>query len=389
MKNFILFAVFFVIGCSSGSQSKDSLPCIDIRKNYTEKEIVLTDVADITYVHLNSENDDNLYKGTINYVSKNTIVVCDESSGSILFFSKDGTPKSRFNRYGAGPEEYFWKGRAVRIIYDENNDDVFVFSLNDIHVYSSTGEYKRKITLQQGRNVQTVVDFDDLSLFVYNIGKEWIIYSNESTEEEKIISKTDYDSSYLFISKTDGKILDYLIFPSNDINLNERSRNGDRGPFRRNHRVVANTEGLFLIHCDIDTVFLYGKDKSLTPVFCKTPLVSDLDPKVVIYKYMETDKYQFIVLFTLINNPFGSFYKYYMRNKQTGEIFLQNIILPDYKDKEFFILNYNDMFNYFEMDLLELKQAYRENRLSGKLKELVATLNEYEDNNVWMFVHYK
>jgi hypothetical protein len=41
------------------------------------------------------------------------------------------------------------------------------------------------------------------------------------------------------------------------------------------------------------------------------------------------------------------------------------------------------------LSLYELKQAYLENKLSGKLKELVATLNEDEDNNVLMMVEFK
>jgi len=44
---------------------------------------------------------------------------------------------------------------------------------------------------------------------------------------------------------------------------------------------------------------------------------------------------------------------------------------------------------YFELDLTELKQASRENKLSGKLKELVTSLNEDIDNNVFMFVDFK
>ena len=35
------------------------------------------------------------------------------------------------------------------------------------------------------------------------------------------------------------------------------------------------------------------------------------------------------------------------------------------------------------------EKAYYENRLSGILKELVATLDEEEDYNVFMFVHFK
>ncbi|MDR0540626.1 MAG: 6-bladed beta-propeller [Dysgonamonadaceae bacterium] len=57
-------------------------------------------------------------------------------------FSKDGTPQSRFNRLGQGPEEY---NNIMRIHYDEKTDDVFVGQehVNYIQVYSSHGEYKR------------------------------------------------------------------------------------------------------------------------------------------------------------------------------------------------------------------------------------------------------
>jgi hypothetical protein len=44
--------------------------------------------------------------------------------------------------------------------------------------------------------------------------------------------------------------------------------------------------------------------------------------------------------------------------------------------------NYYEKGYHLELDLMELKEAYRENKLSGKLKELVATFNENEDNNV-------
>ena len=43
---------------------------------------------------------------------------------------------------------------------------------------------------------------------------------------------------------------------------------------------------------------------------------------------------------------------------------------------------------YFEMDITELQQAYSENRLDGKLKELVATLKE-DDDNVYAIVRFK
>jgi len=82
-----------------------------------------------------------------------------------------------------------------------------------------------------------------------------------------------------------------------------------------------------------------------------------------------------------------------MRNKSTGEIFRPKFLLPDYRGKEFVIspsvINVYDDGYFFELGLSELKQAFRDNKLSGKLKELVAKLNEDKDNNVFMLVEFK
>lgn len=101
-KKAVLYLVLsiLVIGCSSDKQSHEELPFIDASKEYPEKEINLTDIADVTYVYLNSKSDDYLFKGSISYVTQNSIVVIDRSSQSVLFFSKDGNPVLRFNRRG-------------------------------------------------------------------------------------------------------------------------------------------------------------------------------------------------------------------------------------------------------------------------------------------------
>ena len=152
---FLILLSALISTCSSGKQSKDSLPYIDIGKKYLEKEINITDFADVSYVHLNTADDDYLYKGAIQDITENAIVVYDIVSGSILFFSKDGNPKSRFNHKGQGPNEY----PAVRkIVYDEDTDEVFVLSaLDAILVYSSTGEYKRILKLPEGTDRKSVV----------------------------------------------------------------------------------------------------------------------------------------------------------------------------------------------------------------------------------------
>ena len=392
--------MIFVAGCSFDKEQK-GIPRIDIRKEYPEKEIILTDIADITYVHLDSKNDGYLYNGAIKYVTDNTIVVVDISSGSILFFSRDGKPKSRFNRLGQGPEEYW--DRNFFVTFDEAADDVFVnapgrMSLTGGHsilVYSSTGEYKRKLTLPT--NSFPLVDFDDQSLFLYDMRNQYKKIFRKETD----FSPTSYDSSYCRISKTDGKVLEYVQFPSNKIDLTDKG-DGERST-EYYRRVVNCASGLFLCGLETDTIFLYGKDKILTPVICKTPLASDLDPKIILADFVDTGRYQFMITQILLSLSEESkvrregrkLYEYYTCDKQTGEIFCPKISLPDYIGEEFFIsanrtyFTGKEMLAHFELSLLELKQAYHENKLSGKLKELVATLNEDRDNNVYVFATFK
>lgn len=200
-KKVVLYLVLsiLVIGCSLDKQSHEELPFIDASKEYSEKEINLTDFADVTYVYLNSKSDDYLFKGSISYITQNSIVVIDRSSQSILFFS---------------------------------NMDI-----------------------------------------------------------------------------------------------------------------------------------------------C-----------------MDAGKFQFISLYPYQKTGASPSPKYYMRDKETGEIFRQKITIPDYQGKDFYInprlSNYYEKGYHFELDFTELKEAYNENKLNGKLKELVASLIKEDANNVFVFVDF-
>ena len=385
---YLFFLSIFVTGCSSDKQSHEVLSCIDVRKNYPEKEIILTDIANVNYVHLNTDNDDYLYKGGIRCVTKNTIVVYDNFSGSVLFFSKDGNPKSRFNRKGQGPEEYTMAGR---IFFDEFADDVFVLSIGNneiVLVYSSTGEYKRKLVLPQGTYVNSLVSFDNESLFIYNSRADF----KRMAQDEKDLPIGLFYAPFVRISKIDGRILDVIELYGNKISL----KDGPNGPAGRTTRIIKCNEGILLCNPENDTVFLYRNDKVLIPVMCKTPLVHTMDPMVYLNNCVDEGNYQFMEIFTVRweegASPFPV--KYLMRDKRTGEVFRQQIILPDYKGKDFFIsplqsgIDYENGF-WYELDLIELKQAYEENKLSGKLKDIVATLSEEEDNNVFMLVNFE
>lgn len=387
----ILLAI--MLGCGgSNKQSQEELPYIDVSKEYPEKGIDLTDIADVTYMHLSSESDDYLYKGSIDYATKNRIVVIDRSSHSLLFFSKDGNPKSRFNRRGQGPEEY---SDAFSVMYDEESDDVFVspdFS-DYIMIYSSSGEYKRKINLPQMNINGQMALFDDQSILVYDNTKLWQTIMQSNSGGKINLTEQVVDSSFFLISKTDGAVLEYIQLPNKNIDLSYKNLGGDFIGQISYGRVRKGHEGLFLYNPEADTVFLYSKDKTLTPYMHKKPLLSDYNPMTVMDICMDVGRFQFMSVYPYLKAGGSPSPKYYMRDKETGEIFRQKIILPDYQEKDFYInprlSNYYEKEHHFELDLTELEEAYKENKLSGKLKELVASLLKEEDaNNVFVFVDF-
>ena len=391
---FLLSTVILLTSCLHNNISTDGLPVIDINKQYPEKEMILSDIADIKYVYLESKRNDFLYRGAIKYVTENTIVVNDIASGSILFFSKDGTPKSRFNRYGNGPEEY--NEKVIPIVYDEVTDEVFVSVsfVNYIQVYSSKGEYKRKLLLPHGVRLTQMDSYDNQSLIVFDEGR-MLYKAQPKTSEDNMDYLTHLvDSSFFLISKADGQVLNYIQMLASKNDLSFKTPAGNPMMIY-NTNIVKNAEGFLLCNPEIDTVFLYGKTKNLTPIICKTPLIGKSEPKIILNNCMDVGKYQFMEIRTVGYDYFGdrNRNKYYVRDKNSGKVFQQKIVIPDYRDKKITIYpNYSNFFHengtHIELDLIELKGAYRENKLSGKLKELVGTLNENEGNNVFMFVNF-
>jgi len=391
------FLTIFATGCVSDKQSSDSIPFIDVRKNYPEKEIVLTDIADISYLHLSTKNEDYLYKGGIQDITENTILVFDWATNSVLFFSRDGNPRSRFNRLGQGPEEYtglpFWDG-----MYDEASDEVYIpaaFGIGPsfIYVYSSAGEYRRKLNLPQGVSISGMVFFDDQSILLHDGFKPMNKTYRRIAGDHSAFSPQLNDSSFLLVSKIDGKVLEYVEVPSPTVDL-AINANSSSVSYAGYQRIAKCADGFLLCNPENDTIYLYSKDKSLTPILRKIPLLSQSNIRVL-GNCVDAGKYQFMKVSNRVTGPRQDLHEvYYMRDKETGEVFRQKFTLPDYKGKEFFI-HASILWRYFEneyhftLSLSELKQADKENRLSGALKELVATLNEMEDNDVYMFVKFK
>ena len=69
MKRILYSAAFMLAllatGCGDANQKPSALPQIDVRTNYPEKEICLQDVAEVSYIALDSQ-DGILFRGNVN-----------------------------------------------------------------------------------------------------------------------------------------------------------------------------------------------------------------------------------------------------------------------------------------------------------------------------------
>ena len=414
---YLTIITVFVAACSPRQKVEGgSLPYIDVKNKYPQKDIYLTDIAEVTYFVACSDDADFLYSGAIKYITENTIVINNKSSqqdGTIFFFSKDGTPKSRFNRSGRGSEEYSPNIRFV--IYDEAADDVFLRDRNShspIRVYSSTGKYKRAISnLFQEPEIRLdePVSFDDQSFVFFDYYKEW----RRSMTHRGDWAADGYVAPFYRICKTDGAVLEHFEIPHSPIFIGgNRYEVPEKGVALRGvyNRIIKCAEGVRLAIPEVDTIFLYKPDGSRTPVMHQIPSVRSLNPMVFLDNYIDFGHYQCLEVATHYKDKETNFdqelfmqggyrpdlivlpREHYIRDKETGEIVRAKFLLPDYKGKELiFSFRYNCINEhlFLELDLSELKQAYRENKLSGKLKDLVATLDEVKDNNIFVILNLK
>ncbi len=400
-----LLVVLLFSSCVSDSP-KGELVEIDLTKNYPEKQIDLREIADISYIRFNPGGEDEyLFRGSPAYASGNVIIMVDFRAGTFYFFTPDGTPVSTFNRLGQGPEEYFYIHGGIA--YDEKKDELFVGQRNHIKVYSSNGEYKRTLALPEDALIQRMLHFDDESLLIQDDGEEirrTAAKRLELTGQDfsGFASKAGdgYTQRFLLISKTDGELIEYIPVPEDyDLMLGEVVEMGDIRNLLpvRSQRVLPYKEGVLLCNQETDTVFYYDKNRNLTPVWVQHPSAGATTPNLCMNVFVENSDWQFFEKTIVKMNP--DMPPPYitiplMRDKKSGAIYTQKIIWNDYKGKEIHIASPmipqtpGAKMAILELPLFQLQDAYAEGRLSGELKELVASMDE-EENELYLLLRFK
>lgn len=409
IKEFLIAFMIVQAACSSKPSSivnahfhnDSTLIELDVTKTYPRKEYCLQDIADVEYVKLETRTD-VIVTGGLCAVTDKEIVFNEYTSGDILFFNKDGEFVRKINRKGEGPDEYLKLNDTP--CYDSNSKELFVtdFFKKKILVYDVEGNYKRELR------------YPDIML-EEGIAKnpKFCYLKNYNSDELLTVFKTFRTLSeidkYIIISKKTGEIKRIIEIPDKEyatLNTERHSKEGEIFWLRSTHinilPVIPHSLGFNITNTSSDTIYRLNKEYQLCPLLVRTPGVKKMEEPIFIVGSLETQYYYFLVSIKKIQENLDE--SGYPKNgypetcliydKRERSFFECNVVNKDWQDKDFFI---SMKHCYFEIGpnkavirlyAHELVEAYQNNLLSGKLKEITAGLNE-EDNPILMEVTFK
>jgi len=363
-------------GCTSDKKGLDLVP-LDVRVSYIEKEIKLEDVANIEYLQIELDDGFLFTEWDTPHITSDKIIIGRRSNGDILVFSRDGKPLCKFNRSGNGPEDYPYITDVD--VYDEDSDELYVRSHNKIMVYSSSGEFRRKLSLLEDASVRQIVNYDSETLMLYD-------------------EQDAYPTPFTLISKKNGSVVETVDMPfveKIDLRLivSQNGRTVTYVPMDLSH-ILKYKDGFLLNDFSNDTLYFFSRNKELLPVIVRKPPINSMAPFIILSSFVEAENYDFMFTTTIALEDSRFPRKYLMRNKNIGSLYRQKVTFNDYKGKEVFISPMTIRFTHdcklglIVLSLAELQDAKRENKLSGKLEELVDNSDE-DGNDIFMLLHFK
>lgn len=387
-----LVALLLLAACGTREKEISGPVLFDATRDYPEKQLLLDEVADITYVPLSSETDSALFRGTLAHVSERTVTIHDFPRGIFYLFDRSGRYLSSFNHKGQGPEDYNF---LITAFVDEARGELFAIEKNRIQVYDLKGDYRRTLRLPDGAWVYEAADGGDGSiLLVDNQERASILYAGMVDENAEA-----YEQPFVRISKEDGGLVSYITLPKNflvDLSADLQSSGISLKVFGPMHRLVSHRDGFLLTNQETDTIFLYAHDQ-LKPMMIHTPPVSEQGEKSYLNGYVEAGDYLFFekVIVKAVENrrpPVPSVY--YLYDKRENQFYEQSVGMRDFEGKRIDLTpkiiqpSRDARLGCLLLTVDELQTANADGKLSGELKRIVDEMPE-DSNDLLMLMRFK
>lgn len=399
-KNEILYYLFLFLlftGCTQKSKQqnnnlsestistslgkKNTLALIDMRKQYPEKEIILQDIADVSYIALES-NEEFPFNGKVVALEKDKIIAYNFRDGNIFFHSGNGKFEKIINRQGGGPEEYAHIGGLA---YHGSKNELFV---NDIRgykilVYDSNGKFKRAFKHLPKTRYRDICCFKDELLVCDDLYRP----RNSST--------------FFTISKKDGSLIRNISSPIANriepmIAIIHDKWNQTPVNFHYDSKCFSDM-GIVLNCLSSDTIYEYSQESKRLPLVTRIPSVQSMTPAVVLVADGKINQYLFLHSMKLElvkkdNSVSGYSFdtKSYVYDGLQGKVFTPILYNTDYavkKDRSLpTSINNGIMIN--QIPAYKLVDLYNKGELKGKLDKIASKL-DINDAPVIMMVKYK
>lgn len=394
-----IFCFILLLGCSNVSKKYDSndsvhlknldtviekdnieslgvfsnLYTFDVNKTYPEKEISIQSIAEIEYIPMEIRDDMLMRRRDTKYLDENEIIATNRQD--VMFFNRDGSALYSFNRTGGSGEEY---SEISGLAYDKKNDEIFIlddFILKRIRVYTKKGEFKRSFSASspKGRHVSSILSVDDNHLACF------------SSEEPVTL-----------ISKKDGRIVKILQTSFGEGLGTRISKEGKSTSTLIPYYGRALDGSYILTDLSSDSTYLLTSNNQLKLFSIRRPAIHDMEVPVFLLPCLETSNYYFVSTVKKeydFEKNIGYPFEFLMYDKMDNKIYTQKLYNSDYTNKEyitideyFTILSPRQYLIGIRSDLLI--DAYKDNKLKGKLKEIASKLKD-EDNPVLMLITFK
>lgn len=375
-----LFFLAALAGCGKGNKEADIIT-IDVNATHPEKELVLQDFMDVEYIPLET-TDEFITQGDVMDIGEKYIIVKNwNNSGDIFIFDrKSGKGIRKINRKGQGAEEYtFING----VVLDENADEMFVncASTKKIYVYDLSGNFKRSFSHTEGSEYLHVYNYDKAHLIRYDMS----LYYKEG-------EKRGDGTYHAIISKQDGSIAQSISVPF-DVIKAPVVQQGDGVAVTSVRPIIPYQDKWLIVETSSDTVYNYiPEENRLCPFLVKTP---SQDPEILLTMGALTDRYYFMqTIKKVFDFTTGKGFPLtdLVYDTQEKAVFSVSVLNEDYVKKQAADMTshpVNSEIACFQtLAANRLVEAYEEDGLKGRLKEIAANLNE-ESNPVLMLVRNK
>lgn len=363
--------------CTSQPQSTTGIPVVDFEKEYPQKDLLVSENADVEYVRLET-TDEVLLDGLAGLylsVTDRYIVTNNSKEGRIFVFNRQGKHLYNFMRKGNSGEEFMY---AKKVRVDDKAEEIFVLDArNKVLVYTLDGKFKRVLDLPKDMRADDLWNYDD----------EWLLsYDNYNLDREGL---TCAEQPFFLISKKDGQV--------KRIGVNAKDRIGPRIYFEKNGQrgvmavsmnyICKNGDEFVLSELGNDTVFMLKNDE-ISPLLVRTPGSKDKDVRSMMSAPLKLGDY-----IEVVEAPKEL-------KMESGKIETKSVYL-NLKTGECFDLNLKDDVNFVEpsavrsseyveapknhiLSMPNTDRLFRwkeEGKLKGKLAKMVDEMKE-DDNPI-------